>query len=236
MQHPRIGVSIKHIIGGDQRHAGGRRKRLQPRQMARILACPVHSRRQPHRAGAGGSQLAQQRLVRFGGDQQQIIRVGEQIGQMQRAITLLRAAVAQCEQPGEPPPAVARGRVGDDIRGLVSEYEPRAHHQPERAARSADFPPRHMRADHARHGVAIGNPDPAHPQREGAVDHFRRMRCTAQEAEIAGGNQFGKFRRAGIAGAVHANSPCRYHLGSGFSSYSPCRKIQKRRPRTSSTR
>ncbi len=39
-----------------------------------------------------------------------------------------------------------------------------------------------------------------------------------------------------VATSPHANSPWTYQRGRSVSEYSPWRKIQKRRPRTSSTR
>jgi quercetin dioxygenase-like cupin family protein len=55
------------------------------------------------------------------------------------------------------------------------------------------------------------NADPAQPQGLGAVDHVTGVRSAAQEAVIAGRNQFGKGR------LDHANRPWRYQRGTGFS-------------------
>ena len=96
-----------------------------------------------------------------------------QIVEAQRAITLLRAAIAQRQQPGEPPPAAPRRGIGDDVGRAIGEHQPRADRQFETQRRGfrQQFAHRDMRLHDPGHGVAIGNADAVMAQRCGAAHH-----------------------------------------------------------------
>ena len=99
----------------------------------------------------------------------------------------------------------------------VGEHQARADHQPEiqlliqllprLLARVAQ---RDMRAHHARDGVAVGDADPRHAERDRLRDHGGRMRRAVQERIIARGDELGEAR-------AHANRPCRNQPGLTFS-------------------
>ena len=144
VERARIGGGIERIVGGEQRHIGVRAQRLRQCQPARIRPGPRHRHPQPHRAGAGFAQGVKQGAVATERDQQQVVGMVEQIGQVQHAVALFGAAVAQRQQPGQPAPTGARGGVGQDVRrglarGIGGKHQPRAHHQPQ-ATRSARSP------------------------------------------------------------------------------------------------
>src|SRR5690606_33291238 len=104
---------------------------------------------------------------------------------------------------------------------------------------------RHEGAHHARKAVAVAKPDALQPQRGGAGDELLGVRTTAQEREIAGGDELDITRRLGRGGRAarargegedraHAKNPCRNQLGAAASSNNPSRNTQKRRPLSSS--
>ncbi len=141
----------------------------------------------------------------------------EQVGQMQRTIAFFRAPVAQRQQAGQPAPAMARGGIGNNIGRAIGKDQPCADGQPEAVRRPASFAQNgfvgHMCAHHACNGVAVGNAKASHAEVMRGPHHLCRMRSAAQEAVVGGGDKFGKWKAP-----VHANSPCRYQFGSGFSS------------------
>ena len=207
----RLRTGIKRIGGGEQRHARRLRQRLPRGQQARVAAPARHRRGQPDGIGADFAQAAQQRGVAAGGDQQQVLRIVAQVIEVQDAVALLGAAVAQGQQPGQPPPAGAGGGIGDHIGRAIGKHQPRADGQPEAALRPAQFAPGGVGAHYACHRVAIRDPDPRQPQVMRPRNHLRRVRGTAQEAVVGGRDQLGK--RSGH----QANSPCRNQRGSARS-------------------
>ena len=112
----------------------------------------------------------------------------DQIGEMQLAFALDGAPVAERQQAGEPAPAGAIDRVGNDVRRAVRKGEARADDETEvdladpfGLGIGARVVERLVGADHARHRVAIGDADApvAEPQR--FRHHVARMRGTAQK-------------------------------------------------------
>ncbi len=150
-------------------------------------------------------------------DQQQVVGMGEEVAEIEVAISLLRPAVADGQQPGQPPPAMARRGISNDVGRGIGEHQPSADNQLEinlsrqrRPGLVAGLIERDPGADHPGDAVAVGDADPGHVQFQCLCDHVRRMRCPAQEAVIGRGDQLGEV--------AHANSPWRYQPGSGFSS------------------
>ncbi len=139
--------------------------------------------------------------------------MGGKVGEAENAAALFRAQIAAREQAGEPSPAAPADRIGGNVGRAVAEHQPRAHEQAEipRQPGLAQFLPRHMRADHAGHAVAVGNAYPGQAKRGRLSDHIRWMRSTAKEGEIARRQQFGIGEDIL---AAHANSPWRYQAGS----------------------
>ena len=200
MQPPLVGRRIERRIDGEQRHLrclGMPHQRCQPPPIRSATrhggGKPAPPRRQRRHLG---------QLARRHGDQQQIIGMIRQIIEAQDAIALFGAAVAQRQQPRQPPPAEPRCRIGDDIRSAIGKAQPRADNQP----KAGMLLGRDMRPHHTRDAVAIGDADANVAERLRRDDHLRRRGRAAQKAEMRPRRQFGK--------AGHANSPCRYQPGT----------------------
>src|SRR5262245_15725017 len=166
----------------------------------------------------------------------------DEIGELQMALTLpdpldIVAALAAGEQLAEPTIGGAVARIGQDVRRAVDEDKARAD-QKLRLELDRGIAELAMGAHHAGQRVVVGNPDDGNLQAACFMHIGARIRAAAQEREVGGDADLG------IGGRGHANSPCRYQLaGTGLPSspassrsYSPSRKIQKRRPSSSSTR
>ncbi len=80
----------------------------------------------------------------------------QQVVEMQDAVALLAAQVAEGEQAGEPAPAGAVARVGEDVGRAVGEHQPRAGVI---FQREVLFALGQMRAHHAGDRVAVAKAD-----------------------------------------------------------------------------
>ena len=153
----------------------------------------------------------------------------QQVVQMENTISLLRAQVAGREQPGQPPPAVACRRIGDDVGGAVGEGEARANDEAKIhnnfGLLDLQFFQERPCPHNPRHAVAVGDADAGHAEVDRLRHHLSGVRGAAQEAVIGRGDQFGEAG-FGCGRLAHANNPWMYQRGSGFSSYSPWRNSQ----------
>jgi hypothetical protein len=133
-------------------------------------------------------------------DQQQILGMVEQVGEMEDAIALLRPPIAGGQQSRQPTPAMACRRIGDDVRRRIGEHQSCADDQPEIdfLQGSSGFVTRlikrHPGARHPNDAVAVGDADPGHAQLQRAADHVRRMRSAAEEAVIGRGDELSELR------------------------------------------
>ncbi len=59
LQRAAGGMVIQHLVGRQQRHAGGGRDPLQPRQPALVVTAIQQAGRQPHAIGAAAPQLVE---------------------------------------------------------------------------------------------------------------------------------------------------------------------------------
>ena len=148
-------------------------------------------------------------------DQQQVLRIVDQVGEEELALALDGAPVAERQQPREPAPALAGRGIGDDVWRAVGEGEARADDQaeidrePVRCRLLARVAERDMGLHHPRHGVAVGDADRLVPERDRMADHVRGMRGAAQKAVI------GRRHQLGEADALaHANNPWMYQSGA----------------------
>ena len=94
-----LGRRIERVVGGEQGDAGLEAELLQPRQVPCISATTRHCCGEPDCARACLPQRLQQGFIGFRGDQQQVFGMTQQVVQPQDAIALLRAPVAQRQQP-----------------------------------------------------------------------------------------------------------------------------------------
>ena len=159
---------------------------------------------------------------RFGqDDQQQVLVKGQQVVEPEDAVALERAQVTAREQPREPAPAMAAGRIGKNVGRAVDEDQPRADCELERGklypfrlgilARLAQGL---VRTHHARDGVAIGHADPGHPERDRLRHQVRGLRGAVEERVAGHRPELGK---GGGGDRAHAKRPWTYQSGCSAS-------------------
>ena len=124
--------------------------------------------------------------------------------QVEVALALLGAAVAEGEQAAEAAIGGAVGRPGDDVGRPVAEDEAAAD-----GIGEASRLRRAMAADDAGERVAVGDGDAGEAEPGGLGDQLLRMRAAAQEGEIGGDGELGE--------GGHAKTPCRYQRGAAVS-------------------
>ena len=98
LQRPARGMVIQHVVGREQRHAGGRRDPLQPRQAAPVVAAIEQAGGKPHAIGAAAAAAASSISSAFAGSkrcgrhqhQQQAFAEFQQIIEAQMTFALLR--------------------------------------------------------------------------------------------------------------------------------------------------
>ena len=112
--------------------------------------------------------------------------MGGNIGEMERAFSLLGAALAKREQAAKPAVSGAVRRVGEQARRIV-EIETRADDEFD----AADFFCRKMGAHHAGERVAIGDGDCRKPERLCRRHQLLGVRAATQEREIGGDFELG---------------------------------------------
>ena len=222
VQLPVLWLGIECLVGRQERNGEAVRQGGEAGQPAMIAPLPWHDRAKPEPAGRcllhSTQRLFVQRIMRLcQRNQRHILAMRQKVLQLQQAIALLRPQIADSQQPCQPPPAMARGRIGDDIGRIIGEAQPRAHDETEIEGRALAvgkllkrIAQGNMCAHHPCHRVAIGNPDPAHAEIDRLRDHLGRLRGSTQERVIRRSNKFGK-------GLHQANSPCRYHSGEATS-------------------
>ena len=111
----------------------------------------------------------------------------QQVVELQNALALLGAQIAEREQAREPAPAGAVARVGEDVGRAVGEHQPRARVIAQRQILLALG---QMRAHHAGDRIAVAEAE-AGQARLGRLHHqFLGVRGAAQEGEIRGGGEF----------------------------------------------
>ena len=110
----------------------------------------------------------------------------EQIVEEQRAGALLGAALAEREQAGEPRPAGAVLRIGENVGSSIGEDEPRADGEPD-----AMLLRRLVRAHDACDRIAVGDAEAREPELLRLRHQFLGMRRSPQEGEIGGDGEFG---------------------------------------------
>ena len=130
VQRPVLRHGIERIAGRKQRQPQPPGHRRQPGKAAAVRPGARHGDADPQRTRHPLRQPCQQRLVRFPchSNQDHVLRMVDQVGQAQVAIALLHRLfqIADAQQPGQPPPAMAVDGVGDNVRRPVGKAEPRA--------------------------------------------------------------------------------------------------------------
>ncbi len=115
VQGARSGVIVERVASGQKRHPANRSQCLRFGKPPCIRASALHRRGKPDCTGMGLDQLFDHGTVTARGNQQEVVGMIEQVGQVERAIALFRAPVAQRQQTGQPAPATASGGIGDNI-------------------------------------------------------------------------------------------------------------------------
>ncbi len=177
-------------------------------------------------------------------DQQQFLPVLQQILEPQHAIALVRAQIALRQQAAQPPPAITRLGIGDDVGRAVGEDQAGAGHKfevlrqihPDHvAAALARILERLPHAHHARDRVAIGDAEAGMAELDRAGEQIGAVARPVQEGEIARRRQLDISE--GLFVDAHTNSPWIYQPASPSPRSSrPWRNSQKRCPASSSTR
>ena len=155
LQHAAPGMMIENVVGGDQRNeivggdAGELRHPAADRRRDRESWSQARSSVSRHAASIGRADAtAFASSIRAGG---MTIRLRPSIrsirsGQVQDAVALFRFQLAGRQQPRQPSPGGAVGRIGEDVGRAVGEDQPRADRKPQAA-----FPwPPHARAPRRR--------------------------------------------------------------------------------------
>ena len=139
LQRTARGMVIQHLVGREQRHAGGGRQPMQPRQAALVVAAIEQACREPDAIGAALLQAVQdfmrlRRLKAMRQRQHQKLSFGEfqQVVEPQMAFALfvrVVAALAAGEQLAEPAVGCAIARIDQNVRRAVDEDETRSDQQ-----------------------------------------------------------------------------------------------------------
>ena len=149
--------------------------------------------------------------IRRQGDEDLILGVIEEIGDVEEAFSFFRAAFAGGQNSGEPPISGAVSRETQQT-GTIIEIEPDADHDA-----NSGFLGRGMGAHDAGDRIAIGDRDGPVAELRRGLDQLFGMGGPAQEAEIAGHLQFGVVHAQSLMCQItHAKSPCRYQAGFGL--------------------
>ena len=150
----------------------------------------------------------------------------DDIGVVEMAFALGRAALAEGQQPREPAIGGAIRGIGEEARA-VAQIEAAADDEPD-----PDLFCRMMRAHDAGKAVAVGDRDRPMAERGRGQHQLVRMRGTAQKREIAGDLQL----RVARVSLVQEKTPWTNQRGLRSPPWRPARNSQKRRPSSSSTR
>ena len=135
------------------------------------------------RPGAVARRRDKQSCVAAHHDQFEPKDMREQIVEMQDAFALLGAQIAEREQAGEPAPAGAVARIGENVGRAVGEDQPRARVIFQREILLALG---EMRAHDAGDRIAVAEAEAGKADRLRLHHQLFRMRGAAQEGEIGG--------------------------------------------------
>ncbi len=212
---------IKCVVGREQGNAGCRRHALEFGQPAPVGARLRHRGGQPDRLRPLAFEGAEQLLVAFHRDEEEIVAMIEQVFEMENAVALLRAQVSGRQKARQSSPALAIDGIGDDVGSAVGEDEPCPDHEPEVLHHLGLFDllflQKSPRPHHPRDTVAVRDADALHAERQRFRNHVGGMRGAAQEAVVGRGDQLGEAG-LGFGCLAHAKTPWIYQRGSGFSS------------------
>jgi hypothetical protein len=128
----------------------------------------------------------------------------EKIVEVEKALALSGAAIAEGEQAAESPIGGTIGRPGENVGRIITKDEAAAD-----GIGKADFFRHDMAADDSGKSIAIGHRDAGKSHLCRLSDEFFRMRSAAQKREIGGDREFGEWD--------HAKTPCRYQRGVAVS-------------------
>ena len=212
------GMVQAHVVGRDQGRGAGPGQAGQALEARPVVAPVEHAggqvAGQPRGLPGEGLELPGEGRVgdlRRQDDEDLALGRGLDIRQDQVAVALLRPALAQGQQPGEP-------AIGGPVAGIAEDLRPVPGHQA-----GADQKPqagllgRDMGAHHPGQAVAVGHPDGGMAEGRGGGDQLARMRAAAQEAVVGRDLQLGVTRQLGVARCLRhpqAKSPCRYQRPS----------------------
>ncbi len=220
---------VEHVAGDDRAHADGTslpRQRIDPHRVVgsapleqRHVAAPTIERLQVGQRRP----VRPVRLVRQQ-DRDHAVRPGRQIVPVQLACPLPCPALADGEEPRQPRPGGAIGRI-EDQAPAAGKIDPRASDRAD-AGRLLGRPG----TDDAGDGADVADPDRGIAEQRRGREQLFRARRPAQQREV------GEHLQLDIVG--HANMPCIHQLRSPVSASnpSPRRKTHQRPPSPSSTR
>ena len=183
-----IGGGIERRVDRDNRHPDGEGGAAQRCQPAAVAPGTRHGQRQPDAPRRQHRQVG--KAIRASGDEQQVVGAGAEIGEMENAIALDGAAVAERQQPAQPPPAGAVDRIGDDVRRGVGKDQPGADDEPEIG--EPGIAHRHVGAHDTGDAVTIGNADAGMAEGLRHQHHVSGRRRAGEKAEMRRRRQFGK--------------------------------------------
>ena len=220
------GMVVQHLVGREQRHLGGERQTMQPRQPAPVVAAIDQAGGEPDAIGPACLQPLQkflrERCVKAMRQRQhQELAFGkiQQIVEPQMAVALFDpsdavAAFAPGQQLAQPAIGGAVARIDQDVWRAVDEDDPCAD-QKFGFVRDVGMIQLLPGADHAGQRVVVGDADDGDAECTGLMHIGARIRTAAQEREIADDADLGiAGRGAGhVYGTVHANSPCMNQRG-----------------------
>ena len=181
------GVVIEHVVDRDQRDLCFARQRRETREPCTVAPAIEHRRGQPHAARRCFAQARKQSRIAAHGDQLESEDMRQQVVEIENALALFAAQVAEREQPREPAPAGAVARVGQNVRRAVGEDQPRARVIFQREVLLASG---EMRAHHAGHRIAVAEAEAGEAELRRLRHQLFRVRRPAQEGEIRGAGEF----------------------------------------------
>jgi hypothetical protein len=121
------------------------------------------------------------KIIRRQRDEDEAVGVGGDVIEMERAFSLLGAALAKREKAAEFAVSCAIGRIGKQARRIV-EIKTRADNEFD----AIDLACRKMGAHHACERIAVGDGNGLKAKRLCRRHQLLRMRAAAQEGEIGG--------------------------------------------------
>ena len=151
-----VGVMEMHVVDRDQRHVRLARQRGKAREPRAVAPAIEHRGGEADAAGAAVAQLSQQPRRSAHHHQLKPENMRQQVVELQDALALLAAQVAEGEQAAEPAPAGAVAWKSEDVGRAVGEHQPRARVI---FQRQVLFALGQMRAHHAGDRIAVAKAD-----------------------------------------------------------------------------